>query len=547
METIKLSQKSERIVSLSLVNLTSVGFIMRKVLAIVLSCLMLTSVLAGCGSDEIKNTEKDLVILMYLGGYGVDGMKAIAKDFEAENADKGYSVTIVPNAQLVMNGVYNQLRLGPKLETSDIFFGGGVNYRTILREGSKFVKQDYNGEYALEELTDMYNSKVYGEDTLYKEKINQSFYQSNTTDGKQYSSNWASGITGLMYNNKHFSDNGWSIPATTNELNELAADMKSKGYAPFNWANNASYWEYISLVWWRQLATDEEADNFWQCIDSYGEESSEVLKSYARLQSYNLVESYVSVASGNSAKNAMTTTHIQSQASVMKDSNKVCMMPSGDWVENEMKNIDITGDVGLMRAPVASEVLYVDGDTSSFRFNTVKTEAKLREVIKAIDAGAQTLANVSEDDFKAIAKIRSFNMSEGFPSQIYIPAFSNAKELAKEFLLFMASDKSLQTYFDVTGCTLPFNSTKVDTSKKASKIQQDAMKINNTSSFVSEYQSDNPLYYMTELGYNNWQYYMEKRMGTTGQDLLTGKGWYDYIYGYFNDNFANYQALVNIE
>lgn len=52
---------------------------------------------------------------------------------------------------------------------------------------------------------------------------------------------------------------------------------------------------------------------------------------------------------------------------------------------------------------------------------------------------------------------------------------------------------------------------------------------------------------MTELGFNNDQYFMEKRMGTSvAEDYLDAKGWYDYIYNYFNDNFENYQALVNI-
>ena len=60
-------------------------------------------------------------------------------------------------------------------------------------------------------------------------------------------------------------------------------------------------------------------------------------------------------------------------------------------------------------------------------------------------------------------------------------------------------------------------------------------------------QSKNPLYFMTELGFNNDQYFMEKRMGTSvAEDYLDAKGWYDYIYNYFNDNFENYQALVNI-
>ena len=52
---------------------------------------------------------------------------------------------------------------------------------------------------------------------------------------------------------------------------------------------------------------------------------------------------------------------------------------------------------------------------------------------------------------------------------------------------------------------------------------------------------------MTELGFNNDQYFMEKRMGTSvEEDYMTAKQWYDYTYDYFSSNFQNYQALVNI-
>lgn len=69
-----------------------------------------------------------------------------------------------------------------------------------------------------------------------------------------------------------------------------------------------------------------------------------------------------------------------------------------------------------------------------------------------------------------------------------IPAFSNAIPLAKEFLLFLASDEALQIYFDVTGCTLPYNAENLDTSK-GSEFQKDAARIGETSVYVNDMQS----------------------------------------------------------
>ncbi len=519
---------------------------MKRLLLVAVAAIVgCTGLFTACSQDAIRNEETDLVIQMYLGGYGVDGMNAIARRFEEINADKGYTVTISPNAQMVYKGVYDQIRMGPVLETSDMFIAG-LNYKTVVWEGEGYVQQDWDGPCALEDLTDVYNSKVYGEDILFKDKINASYRDNSMMNGKYYAANWANGVAGVMYNINHFTQNGWDTPVTTDELDELCEKMKGLGYYPFQWASGASYWEYLALPWWRQLVSDEEADNFYNAIDEYGEESAEVFKSYARLKAYSLVHDYVSVESGNSAPDAITTSHTQSQMALMMDQRKVCMMPTGDWAEQEMKNIGITGNIGMFKVPVVSDVIYVNGDTSTYRFETVRSETKLREVIHAIDDGTGKPADVSQTDWDELVKIRSYNGTEGYSHQIVIPAFSNAKELAKEFLLFLASDEALQIYFDTTGCTLPFVSENLDTSN-GSQYQKDAAKIGSTASYVNDLQSDNPLFFMTEMGFNNDQYFMEKRMGTSvAEDYLTAQGWYDYIYNYFNDNFENYQALVNI-
>lgn len=518
---------------------------MKKFLALLFTAVAACTGLLGACGETVRNEETDLVIQAYLGGYGVAGIQAVADRFVEINADKGYTVTVTPNANMVYKGVYDQIRMGPNLEPSDMFIAG-LNYKTVVYEGDTFVQQDWEGEVALADLSDVYASKVYGEDTLFRDKINVSYLENNEMNGKYYAASWASGVAGIMYNRTHFENNGWETPVTTNELNELCEKMKAKGFYPFEWAGGASYWEYCALPWWRQLISEQEADDFYNCIDQYGEESAEVFKSYARLKAYSLVHDYVSVASGNSAPDAIKTSHTQGQMAVMLDAKKTCMMPTADWAENEMKNIGVTGNVGLFKVPVVSNVIYVDGDTSVYRFETVRTEAKLREVIHAIDDRAEKPADVSQEDFDALKKIRSYNGTEGYSHQIVIPAFSNAIPLAKEFLLFLASDEALQIYFDVTGCTLPYNAENLDTSK-GSEFQKDAARIGETSVYVNDMQSKNPLYFMTELGFNNDQYFMEKRMGTSvAEDYLDAKGWYDYIYNYFNDNFENYQALVNI-
>ena len=48
-------------------------------------------------------------------------------------------------------------------------------------------------------------------------------------NGKYYALPWSSATQGLVYHEKMFTENGWSVPNTSNELINLAKNVKSKG------------------------------------------------------------------------------------------------------------------------------------------------------------------------------------------------------------------------------------------------------------------------------------------------------------------------------
>ena len=123
----------------------------------------------GLRGDGAEAEETDLVIQAYLGGYGVAGIQAVADRFVEINADKGYTVTVTPNANMVYKGVYGRIPHGPQPGTF-----GYVHGRAELRERPWSTKaipssqQDWEGEVALADLSDVYASrKPYGEDTLF--------------------------------------------------------------------------------------------------------------------------------------------------------------------------------------------------------------------------------------------------------------------------------------------------------------------------------------------------------------------------------------------
>ena len=525
---------------------------MKKFMALIL-CLVCALPIVGC-APKIKDTESNIIVEMYEGGYGTAGMQAVADRFEEIYEEEGLTVTIQSSAQLVMNGAYQQLQLG-KDSPTDLFFVASVDVPYIIGEGENFIKNTDN-EYALEDLTDLYGQKVYGEDITFGKKMNPSNNAFNLQEnGRYYSMNWAYGVTGFAYRRENFGEGKWQLPRTTNELKGLIPKIKDNGQYPFIFCGSkASYFDYPALTWWRQMATDEEAVNFWNCQveDEEGNliESPEAFRSYSRLVAYNNVDMCI-YDTTNSHPDSMTVNNEQAQTILFDDDNKVVFMPAGDWTENEMKKLGITGDIGLMRTPVSSEVLkYATGTVPNVqlhdRFKTIKDEETLRNVISVIDAGDPCPEGIDADDFKLLTKIRSYSTSEGLSHIGYIPSHANAKEAAKKFLLFLASDEAIQIYYDTTGCFLPFDSSNLQIAEDATPFQHDLLNMMENVNFVSRFDSKNPIFYMTDLEFNMNEYFMDGKIGTTATgDKVTGTKYFEMNADDVEENFPLYQGIVS--
>lgn len=527
---------------------------MKKLCALFL-CLACVAPFAAC-SQPVEDTETNLIIEMYEGGYGTEGMKAIADRFEEIYAEEGYTVSITSNSQLVMNGAYQQLQLGTDSAT-DLYFVAGVEIPYIIGEGKYFVKNTDN-DYALEDITDLLEEKVYGEDITLGKKMFPSSVEFNTqTNGRVYSLNWAYGVTGFAYRRENFTEGGgeWQLPRTTKELEELIPVIKEAEMYPFVFCGSkASYFDYAALAWWRQFATDEEADNFWNCLaeneEGELEESADAFRSYARLQAYLNVDMCI-YDNTNTHPDSMIFNNEEAQMALWDDSNTTVFMPTGDFAENEMNKLGITGDVGMMRIPVSSDVLYYSTGTYPNvqlheRFETIKDEQTLREVISVIDANGECPADIDPNDFAELKKIRSFTTTEGVSHVGYIPSCANAKEVAKKFFLFMASDEANQLYYDACGCFLPFQTENLDLGDDVTPFRQDILKMMDNVTFVSRFDSKNPLFYKTDLDFNLTEYYMDGVIGTTPEsgDKMTGLEWFTKNADDVAENFSLYQSIV---
>ena len=577
-----------------------------KTISLLLVVSLLGAIGSGCNRKKIEDTENNLIIQLYDGGYGSAGLQAVADAFIAEEKSKGndYSVTIRPDPALTEATTYSLIAAGPKSTLTDMFFSIG-DHKYMLFEGPHFVSTS-DEPYALEEITDVYKEKVYGEDVTFGQKLNQSFRAYNEYTGydkvvgnnaantyfkvkegepRYYSVNWAAGLTGFAYNKTHFDENpSWELPVTTDELTALAAEIKSAGYFPFM-SMEGSYYDYAALTWWRQCMTDEEVDDFWNAImrspdgTQVSYNSNVGMNSYERLQAFQLVEKYIGskdvTVSGQRKEYAVNDwlytadgrhsylySAREAQVTLFDKTKKVVFMPNGDWLENEMKKENVTantgdyGDIGFMRFPVSSNVIYkvckrnshnncthdgvLDGGRGYYwRFDTVRSEAQLVQVIHAVDAneplvtaqarpGLSGLTQAEYDEFK---KIRSYTTSQGATHNIFIPSYSNAKDLAKKFLLFLASDEALQIYYNTTGTFLPFNTDGITKNPNATTFQNDQLKMMSNISFVSTVDSRNPLFFKTKLGFFSDDFFLAKSIATvSASDKLTGEGYLQRLY-----------------
>lgn len=497
----------------------------------------------GGGAGPNVNSASNAIIGIYNAGYGVDAVTKIAKAFneEASNKEKGWSVSVSDQG-----GGFISSNVTSKLQAAagdfDVIMTGNVSVYNIVDKGSKYLD---GYDCALEKISDVYESTVPGESIKVKDKMVDQFYEYNTFKGEQYAMTWATGPSGVAYRadffDTIFGKGKWNTPRTTNELIEMADAILAKKYTPYIWSTSGSYWYYSVLAWWRQMIDDEEFDNFWNGIDENGDLSPEVFKSEARLLAFQELEKILSGPDGSyrtdghlHAKSG-TLSNNETQLMLYNTSNKICMMANSDWLENEMKASEIMPgdvDIGIFRTPVISGILKVTDKSTGKkvdRFETIKTEEKLREVITSIDEGKTSHDGVSADDFAALKKIRSYTGTEAQNHTAFIPAYSNAKEVAKEFMKYLATDKAMQIYYNEVGTFLPFDTDniEIDTS---TRFRREIYNMSLNANYVSTFDSKNPLFYKTGLNYF-MNSKIEQRLATTSEkDHMTGIEYWTWVY-----------------
>jgi hypothetical protein len=204
----------------------------------------------------------------------------------------------------------------------------------------------------------------------------------------------------------------------------------------------------------------EGYSNFYNGIDQYGRMSNKIFESKASLRVMEFMEELFKY--DTSAKKykylyagSDDLDYMAAQLQFYKGTG--VFMPNGSWLETEMSNLvqkatehgDKIYDIRFMKYPIISDIIEVLPDHS------ITDDTTLAAVVRAIDAGETSYTGVSEDDFDYIAKARA---TVKYISNLdcCIPAYADSTELACDFLIYAASEKGGEAYYEGSSTPSPF-------------------------------------------------------------------------------------------
>ena len=429
---------------------------LRKIVVMLVCAFMMVS-LCACGASKGNSSGNtnppspdNLVIEVFGGGYGTEWLYAIAREFERNTGNK-VSITVQMGEQGISN-MSTSFQSG--VSETDIYFTKGSVFNGVYSGKTRVNGVNYDCAYA--DLTDVYNAEIEGSDMTYKEKMDASYEEFYNCDGKYYCTSWTAGIMGMIVNVDVWNRAGLtSFPRTTDEMFEMADSLKSQNIVPFIYSAPAEYWTSIAPVFFAQYEGSERMEQIYQGYDSNGDRYTDRIADfegyYETLVLYDRLlkkeNNYMHPASRDADFTNMQGMFLQGMAA---------LSPNGDWLEKEMQQNYQNANIRYLKMPVISAL----SKRCSFK-NASDADAKLRELIDYVDSHASGYDGkpswATDNDVDIVRDSRSLELSAGAEHIAYIPCYSNQVEMAKQFLIYMATDEAMSIYRNATGGSdLPF-------------------------------------------------------------------------------------------
>lgn len=430
-----------------------------KLLAVVLTVLLVGSAFA-CGEKDPPDGDNTLDIMVINKGFGTKWLYALAEAFEDDH--EGVVVTV--KEEYSEDTLDSKLQAGLAYSKYDLFFGGTVMNAQI--NGQLHGSSDY-----LENLNDVYAAVPAGESRSIEQKFTSSLvkaytYEDAAGETVRYTMPWVQNVNGLLCNNEAVEavlGANWQTRypcRTTDELVEFCQELDGKLPAFIHCADK-QYYHFLYETWWAQYEGLDEIENFYKGL-AYNaqsqkyEVSTDIFLQPGRLEAISVLERLLNPVNGFDIKDSNGFTWNQVQMNFM--SGKSAMFSNGDWNNLEMGKNFPNNDVRFLKMPVISalgEKLGID-------------EAELRAAVTYADgvlAGKTPQAPElhptgkysAEEVLAEVCAARRVAHTTSQYFSTYVASYGLGKELAKEFLVFMASDRGQRIFTEATGgLTMPY-------------------------------------------------------------------------------------------
>lgn len=446
-----------------MVKIKEKNYVRKNRLLSVCLATVLTAGLTACGSNDggggnPTGEANELAIYAVNLGDGIGWVESLMENFKNEpwvqekypnltyffkyNDDEQYSVDL--------------MKAGKGGNPYDLLFGAYL---------SQFSSPD-----TVYDLTDsVYNVVIPGENVTVKSKLAADVVQqkgvTNSNGGTSYYTlPWSASLEGMAYNPEKLAAYGYEMPVTTDEFLEVCGAINkpnSNEYACVSSREGNGYWSYLFHPLVAQYMSPEGYRKFFNGIDEDNERSEAIFQNKGSLRVMEFLQelfkfdtstnSYKYLYAGSDDMNYMAA-----QLQFYKGFG--VFMPNGSWLEREMSALvkdaktagQKTYELQFMKYPIISAITEVLPDKS------ITDDQTLRAVVRAIDNNATSYAGVTEDDFNYIAKARSI-VKYVNDLDCCIPAYSDSKDLASDFLIYAASDKGIEAYYSGSQNPSPFN------------------------------------------------------------------------------------------
>ena len=355
---------------------------MKKQLSLALALALTLSMLAGCAPKTTPSTSSTpdvstpevtttIQVAALEGGYGADMWTGVAEAFTAET---GIAVDLIVDKNL-------EDVIGPAMQSGE--FPDVVHLGTGREKGltEQFIKDNM-----MADLSDVLTMTVPGESVKVSDKIAGGFTDTSLTnpyaDGKTYLAPMFYGPCGLFYNAGLFTEMGWAVPTTWDEMWELGDKAAAEDIALFTYPTTGYFDAFLYA-----LMYSVGGPEFFNSVTTYEAgiwdtaEGQTTLDIIAKLATYT-----------NPVTPAQANDQDFSQNQQLVLDNKALFMPNGTWIVGEMA--DAPRADGFAWGMTALPAVEADGDAYSY---TWFEQAWIPAGAANIDAAEQFVAFLYSD------------------------------------------------------------------------------------------------------------------------------------------------------